>query len=71
MAERALQVATEILIDIAERILALEKAGPAASAAEAIESLVRLQVIQSEQPCRHHPLLSDLRTPTVRERNSH
>ncbi len=50
MAERALQVAAEILIDIAERILALEKAGPASTAAEAIESLVRLRVIQSEQP---------------------
>jgi len=50
MAERALQVSAEILIDIAERILALEKAGPAATAAEAIESLVRLKVIQSEQP---------------------
>ena len=50
MAERALQVAAEILIDIAERILALEKAGPAATAAEAMESLVRLEVIQSEQP---------------------
>ena len=50
MAERALQVAAEILIDIAERILALEKAGPAATAAEAMESLVRLKVIQSEQP---------------------
>ena len=50
MAERALQVAAEILIDIAERILALEKAGPAATAAEAMESLLRLKVIQSEQP---------------------
>ncbi len=50
MAERALQVSAEILIDIAERILALEKAGPAATAAEAMESLVRLKVIQSEQP---------------------
>ena len=50
MAERALQVAAEILIDIAERILALEKAGPAATAAEAMESLVRLKVIRSKQP---------------------
>lgn len=50
MAERALQVAAEILIDIAERILALEKAGPAATAAEAMESLMRLKVIQSERP---------------------
>ncbi len=50
MAERALQVAAEILIDIAERILALEKAGPAATAAEAMESLVRLGVLKSAQP---------------------
>lgn len=50
MAERALQVAAEILIDIAERILALEKAGPAATAAEAMESLVRLGVLTSAQP---------------------
>lgn len=50
MAERALQVAAEILIDIAERILALENAGPAATAAEAMESLVRLGVLKSAQP---------------------
>lgn len=50
MAERALQVSAEIVIDVAERILALEKAGPAASAAEAIESLVRLGVLKSVQP---------------------
>ena len=50
MAERALQVAAEILIDIAERILALEKAGPAATAAEAIESLVRLKSSNPSNP---------------------
>lgn len=50
MAERALQVAAEIIIDVAERILALEKSGPAATAAEAIESLVRLKVLKSAQP---------------------
>lgn len=50
MAERALQVAAEIVIDIAERILAIKKAGPAATAAEAIESLVRLGVLKSAQP---------------------
>ncbi len=50
MAERALQVAAEILIDIAERILALEKSGPAATAAEAMEALVRLGVLKSAQP---------------------
>lgn len=50
MAERALQVAAEILIDIAERILALEKSGPAATAAEAMDALVRLGVLKSAQP---------------------
>jgi uncharacterized protein YutE (UPF0331/DUF86 family) len=50
MAERALQVAAEIIIDVAERILALENAGPAATAAEAIESLVQLTVLRSVQP---------------------
>jgi uncharacterized protein YutE (UPF0331/DUF86 family) len=50
MAERAMQVAAEIIIDVAERILALEKSGPAATAAEAMESLVRLGVLQSAQP---------------------
>ncbi len=50
MAERALQVAAEIIIDIAERILALEKSGPAATAAEAIESLVSLGALKSSQP---------------------
>ena len=50
MAERALQVAAEILIDIAERILALENAGPAATSAEALESLVRLGLLKSAQP---------------------
>lgn len=50
MAERALQVAAEIIIDVAERILAIEKSGPVASAAEAIESLVSLGVLESSQP---------------------
>jgi uncharacterized protein YutE (UPF0331/DUF86 family) len=50
MAERALQVAAEIIIDVAERILALEKSGPAATAAEAVESLVRLGVLKAAEP---------------------
>lgn len=50
MAERALQVAAEIIIDIAERILSIENAGPAATATEAVESLVRLHVLSSAQP---------------------
>ena len=46
-AERALQVAVEIMIDIAERILALENAGPAAYASDAMRKLELLGVIQS------------------------
>jgi uncharacterized protein YutE (UPF0331/DUF86 family) len=50
MAERALQVATEIIIDVAERILAIKGVGPAASAAEAIERLVQLGILKSAEP---------------------
>lgn len=50
MAERALQVMVEIVIDIAERIIALENAGPVASSAEAIERLVDLHVLASGVP---------------------
>ena len=50
MAERALQVMVEIVIDIAERIIAIENAGPVATAAEAIDRLVDLNVIKSSQP---------------------
>ena len=50
MTERALQVMTEIVIDVAERIIAIEKAGPVASAAESIERLVDLNVLKSAQP---------------------
>ena len=50
MAERALQVMVEIVIDIAERIIALEGAGPVATAAESLERLVDLKVIKSSQP---------------------
>jgi uncharacterized protein YutE (UPF0331/DUF86 family) len=49
-AERALQVAAEILIDVAERLLALQNAGPAATAAEAVRKLVLLGILRSEQP---------------------
>ncbi len=48
--ERALQVSVEIMIDVAERIIALEGAGPVATAAEAIETLVRLKVLDSSMP---------------------
>jgi uncharacterized protein YutE (UPF0331/DUF86 family) len=50
MAERALQVMVEIVIDVAERIIALEGAGPSAAAAEVIEKLVVLNVLRSSQP---------------------
>jgi len=50
MTERALQVMTEVVIDIAERIIAGKNAGPAATAAEAIEKLVELHVIKSAKP---------------------
>jgi uncharacterized protein YutE (UPF0331/DUF86 family) len=46
-AERSLQVAIEIMIDIAERIIALKKAGPAASAADAMQKLELLGIIKS------------------------
>lgn len=48
-AERALQVAVEIMIDIAERILALENAGPAAFAADAMQKLEAIRVIKSAE----------------------
>ena len=50
MAEMALQVATEIVIDIAERIIALKGAGPVATAAEAIKKPVVLEILVSEKP---------------------
>jgi len=50
MTERVLQVMTEVVIDIAERIIAGKNAGPVATAAEAIEKLVELRVIKSANP---------------------
>lgn len=50
MAERSLQVMIEVVIDIAERIIALKNAGPVATAVEAMEKLVVLEVIKSVQP---------------------
>lgn len=52
MAERALQVGVEIMIDVAERIIALAGAGPTATSVEAIERLVQLKVIQAPEPYR-------------------
>ncbi len=50
MAERALQVAIEIVIDIAERIIAIEGAGPVATARDAIRKLTELKILANEQP---------------------
>lgn len=50
MAERALQVCAEIMIDIAERIIALGGAGPVATAADAIAKLVEMDVLASPKP---------------------
>ena len=50
MSERALQVSAEILIDVAERIIAIEKAGPVATAADAMKKLETLGIIESAEP---------------------
>ena len=47
--ERALQICAEIMIDVAERIIATEHAGPVASAADAITKLETLGVIQDAE----------------------
>lgn len=50
MTERELQVSIEIVIDIAERIIAIMNAGPTATAGDAIRRLVDLHVIKSNEP---------------------
>ena len=50
MAERALQVAAELMIDIAERVIALREAGPVATAGDAVKRLVDLKVLGSAEP---------------------
>lgn len=45
--ERALQVSIEVMIDISERILALNKLTPANTSAENIQKLAEMGVIQS------------------------
>lgn len=50
VAERSLQVAVEIVIDTSERIIAIEKAGPVSTSAEAIERLVSLKILESKEP---------------------
>jgi uncharacterized protein YutE (UPF0331/DUF86 family) len=48
--ERVLQVSIEIVIDIAERLIALRGVGPVATASGAIERLVSLGILQSSEP---------------------
>lgn len=50
MAERAIQVAIEIMIDIAERIIAVKGVGPVATAQEAIKRLVELGMLKKASP---------------------
>ncbi len=45
--ERALQVSIEVMIDIGERILALNKVAPANTSAENIQKLEELGIIQT------------------------
>lgn len=52
MAERALQVCVEIVIDVAERIIAIRGSGPVASAGEAMEKLVELGLLDTVEPYR-------------------
>lgn len=52
MSERAVQVCAEIVIDIAERIIALRNAGPVATAADAMDKLHDLGIIRSAEPYR-------------------
>jgi len=50
IAERGLQVAVEAVIDIAERILALNGQGPAASSAEAVRACAEEGFLESADP---------------------
>ena len=52
MAERALQVSIEIVIDIADRLIALANAGPVATASDAIRKCIELGYLLSETPYR-------------------
>lgn len=52
LTERAIQVCAEIMIDVAERIIAVGGRGPTATAAEAIEMLVQMKVLQGAEPYR-------------------
>ncbi|NOY74793.1 MAG: hypothetical protein GXP32_03260 [Kiritimatiellaeota bacterium] len=47
MCERGLQVMVGIVVGVAERIIAVENAGPVESSAKAIDKLVELKVVSS------------------------
>ena len=47
--ERSIQICAEVVIDVAERIIAIENAGPVATAADAIRRLEQLGVIRTSQ----------------------
>jgi uncharacterized protein YutE (UPF0331/DUF86 family) len=46
--ERALQVSIEVMIDISERILSIEKISPQSSAAENIQKLQQMNIISAQ-----------------------
>ena len=47
MAERSLQIIVEAMLDIGERLIALEAGGPCETAVAVMERLARMRVIQS------------------------
>ena len=48
--ERSLQVMIEVIIDVSDRLVALEMRGPCSSAREVIEELVNLGILKSADP---------------------
>lgn len=50
MTERALQVCVEIVIDVCERIIALEGHGPVASGSECVDKMVSLGLLPAQDP---------------------
>jgi uncharacterized protein YutE (UPF0331/DUF86 family) len=61
ISERAIQVCVEIMIDVAERVIAQAGAGPTATAAEAIDRLVQLRVLRDAEPYRSMVRMHSLR----------
>jgi uncharacterized protein YutE (UPF0331/DUF86 family) len=53
--ERALQVMAEIIIDVSERLISMERRGPVASSTEAIETLEKMGIIVSAK--RYIPII--------------